>query len=142
MSESKFRLTNRERDIMNILWESSESLTASEIAGKQEELSINTVQALLKKLLKKELIKIDRIVYSGTVLCRSYRPAISPEVFETQKYVDSMKDIRNQDFSASYFVAALLEQEKDSLKALSEIEELEKLLAKKRSELQKEESKQ
>lgn len=140
MPDNRFRLTNREREIMNILWESSVSLTASEISGKQESLSINTVQALLKKLLKKELIKIDQIVYSGTVLCRSYCPSISPEVFETQKYMDSMREIGIKNFTTSHFVAALLEQEKDSAKALNEIEELEKLLSEKKLELQNEES--
>lgn len=141
-SNSKFRLTNREQEIMKILWDSSESLTASEITAKKEELSINTVQALLKKLLKYELIKVERIVYSGTVLCRSYLPVISPEEYETQKYIESMKEIENGSFSPSLFVAALLGEEEDSEKALKEIEELEKIIAEKKQELLKEESEQ
>lgn len=140
ISENKYKLTNREREIMEILWESSESLTASEITGKKEALSINTVQALLKKLLKKELIQVNRIVYSGTVLCRSYCPSVSPEAFETQRYIENMKELEKGDFSSSRFVAALLDLEEDSGKALKEIEELEKLLEEKKKELQKEES--
>ena len=61
-------LTRRDMDIMNILWQSEEPMTASQIAGVNPDLTINTVQAVIRKLLKEKLIKIDNIVYSGTVL--------------------------------------------------------------------------
>ncbi len=63
-------LTHRDMDILNVLWEGKGSLTASQIVEAGPSLTINTVQAVLRKLLKKKLIEIDKIVYSGTVLCR------------------------------------------------------------------------
>lgn len=137
--EPSYKLTNREYDIMKILWTSENALTASNIVEHAEELSINTVQATLKKLLKRDLIQIDKIVYSGTVLTRAYRPSISQEEFETKRYVSNMRKLHNGNFSCSHFVAAFLGQEEDQQKARNEIDQLEMLLAQKRNELIKKE---
>lgn len=133
--ECNYKLTNREYDIMRILWTSEEPLTASHIAEHGENLSINTVQATLKKLLKRDLIHVDKIVYSGTVLSRAYFPSMTQEDFETQKYMDSMKRLHENHFSCSQFVASFLGQESDRKAAMHEIEQLEKLLAQKKQEL-------
>lgn len=53
------KLTSREIDILNILWENEKSLIASEIADARPDLTINTVQAVLRKLLKYQLIEYD-----------------------------------------------------------------------------------
>ena len=71
---NKYNLTKREKEIMEVLWTSPKSLVASEIAKKGGGMSLNTVQASLRKLLKNGLIKVNEIVYSGTVLSRSYVP--------------------------------------------------------------------
>lgn len=73
------KLTSREIDILNILWENEKPLIASEIADARSDLTINTVQAVLRKLLKYQLVEVADIVYSGTVLSRSYRPTITSE---------------------------------------------------------------
>ena len=52
-----FNLTGREKDILDILWKAGKGLIASEIVKEMEGLTINTVQAVLKKLLKRNLIK-------------------------------------------------------------------------------------
>ena len=84
----KKRLTKKELEIMKILWNSNKALVASEIGSRGEELNINTVHACLRTLLKKEVIKIDRIVYSGTVLTRSYSPVITKEDYFDDIYYD------------------------------------------------------
>ena len=61
------KLTSREIDILNILWENEKPLIASEIADARSDLTINTVQAVLRKLLKYQLVEVADIVYSGTV---------------------------------------------------------------------------
>ena len=66
------KLTSREIDILNILWENEKPLIASEIADARSDLTINTVQAVLRKLLKYQLVEVADIVYSGTVLFISY----------------------------------------------------------------------
>ena len=127
---NKYNLTKREKEIMEVLWTSPKSLVASEIAQKGGGMSLNTVQAILRKLLKNGLIKVNEIVYSGTVLSRSYIPTISPETFEIQRLLSEQKDI-----TTSRFVATLLEQEQEPEKLLNEINELETLLKAKRKEL-------
>ena len=56
--KNAFNLTNREMDILNILWNSEEPLVASEIAKRDDTLTVNTVQATLRKLLKQELVTV------------------------------------------------------------------------------------
>lgn len=131
----KYALTNKEYEILKVLWASETPLTASNIVERGDALSINTVQATLKKLLKREFIRVDQIVYSGTVLSRAYLPSMSQEEFETQKYMDSMKQLHNDNFTCSHFMAAFLGQEHDREKALQEIDEMESLLKKKKQEL-------
>ncbi len=131
------KLTNREYDILKILWTSEDALTASGISEQGDGISINTVQATLKKLLKRDLIHVDQIVYSGTVLSRAYRPSVSQEDFELKRYVSNMKRIQGNDFSCSQFVASFLGQESNRQKIRQEIDQLELLLAQKKQELLK-----
>ena len=131
------KLTNREYDILKILWTSEDALTASGISEQGDRISINTVQATLKKLLKRDLIHVDQIVYSGTVLSRAYRPSVSQEDFELKRYVSNMKRIQGNDFSCSQFVASFLGQESNRQKIRQEIDQLELLLAQKKQELLK-----
>ena len=131
------KLTNREYDILKILWTSEDALTASGISEQGDGISINTVQATLKKLLKRDLIHVDQIVYSGTVLSRAYRPSVSQEDFELKRYVNNMKQLQGNDFSCSQFVACFLGQEKNRQKIQQEIDQLELLLAQKKQELLK-----
>ena len=129
----RYRLTNRERDILDILWESGKSMVASEITSMRDDLSIN----VLKKLLQKKLIAVDEIVYSGTVLSRSYKPTMTPDQFEIQKFENAFSKVSGKPFSPSSFVATLLEEEKDTSDLLSEIDSLEQLISQKREELSK-----
>ena len=124
-------------DILKILWTSEDALTASGISEQGDGISINTVQATLKKLLKRDLIHVDQIVYSGTVLSRAYRPSVSQEDFELKRYVSNMKRIQGNDFSCSQFVASFLGQESNRQKIRQEIDQLELLLAQKKQELLK-----
>lgn len=129
-------LTPREFEIMQILWESEASLTASEIVAHGKKLSINTVQAVLKKLLKQNLIKVDQIVYSGTVLSRSYKPILSEKDFEMNHLLSAFHKLSEGGGLTSNFVSCLIDQEGDSRKALHEIEELEAMLNRKKQKLQ------
>ncbi len=137
----EYEITKREKDIMKVLWSEKESLTASEIAKRTDEISISTVQSALKNLVRKGLAEVADIVYSGTVLSRSYRATITSAQYEMQKLLHNFGQRVNKDFSTSGFVAALLQQEKDNEKALREIEELEKMLSERKMQLWLEEEK-
>lgn len=86
--KKEFALSRRELDIMNVLWEEGKPLKASDFPDRKPELSINTVQSVLKKLLQRGFIEVAEIVQSGTVLSRSYAPVIKPEEYAV-KYVTS-----------------------------------------------------
>lgn len=127
------RFTGRDLDILQILWNASDSMTALEIVKQHPELTMNTVQAVLRKLLKEGLIKINRIVYSGTVLSRSFASVISPEEFVILQMKENIKEISSVNKIA--FVTALFEDETDTEKALKEIEEIETILSKQKESL-------
>lgn len=120
------RITSKQLEIMQVLWRNGRSLTASEITNDNPDLNINTVQVGIRQLLKKEYIEVADIVYSGTVLCRSYQPIISKE-----EYVDAF--FRDEIGSIS---AALSFIDKTNDKSM--LDELEKAIERKRKTIKEE----
>lgn len=119
-------LTKRDLDVLNILWESDDPKTAAQIVKAGPELTMNTVQAVLRKLLKNKLVEIAEIVYSGTVLTRSYKPIISQEDFLLHKMTSEYQSLRKK-ISKVSILSALLDTEEDTARIdqdLSDIEEL------------------
>lgn len=90
-------------------------------------LNINTVQSCLKVLLKENLIEVADIVYSGTVLSRSYRPLISRDEYFNTEY----KDIIGTS-STSSLIAAFIKEEQDA----SELERLEQIIQERKKEIE------
>ncbi len=121
-------LTKREYEVLSILWSSKDSLIASEIVKHSTDLNINTVQAVLRKLVAKEYVEIDKIVYSGTVLTRSYKPSITLEEFEDKSFFNSYQHITMNSLSASNFVASFLGSNQSTEQLLTRIQELESLI--------------
>ena len=97
------------------------------IVKAESSMNSNTVQASLRVLLKENLIEIADIVYSGTVLSRSYRPLISRDVYFNAEY----KNIIGNS-STSAMIATFIEQEED----ISELERIEELIRKRMKELE------
>lgn len=124
----KCKLTKRDIEILSILWNSNRSMTASEISEASPELSVNTVQAVLRKLLKNKLIKIENIVYSGTVLARSYIPIISAKDYALAKLIMDYQKFEEQ-ISKGAVLVSLLDLENDPQKNSEETKELERILA-------------
>lgn len=125
-------LSKREKDIMTILWESEIPLKASDFSKINSSLNINTIQSVLTKLLKKDLVKVDKIDYSGTVLARCYIPAVTPEEFalkqldENIQKFSSSKPISKLSSLISYFLDDIEDQD-------SVITELEKMLSERKT---------
>ncbi len=120
-------LTKRDLEVMTILWSGEGPKTASLIVKDKPDLTMNTVQAVLRKLLKDKLIKVADIVYSGTVLTRSYEPVISQEKFWLQKLVADYREISSK-VSKADIVAALLDTIKDTEKIKEDISEIDDVL--------------
>lgn len=70
-------LTKRQNQVMSILWNSTSPLSAQQIRAHDEALNMNTIQQVLRTLLKMNYIRVADIGYSHTVLTRLYSPVIS-----------------------------------------------------------------
>lgn len=122
----KKRITKKQLEIMKILWSSDKPLIASEILKRNDSLNINTVQACLRALVNKQFIKVADIVYSGTVLTRSYTPIVTQD-----EYLDfAYQDIVGKGKSTS-LIASLI----DSETSPEELDLIEKMIQQKKQEL-------
>lgn len=122
----KKALSPRQLEVMEILWKAGKDMTASEITNASS-MAINTVQASLRSLMSKKYIEVGQIVYSGTVLSRSYVPVVTRE-----EYLDfSCK--RLSEFSSSSLVMASLIGSTDNTEML---DELEAMILKRKKELE------
>ncbi len=120
-------LTKRDLDVLNILWESDDPKTAAQIVKAGPELTMNTVQAVLRKLLKNKLVEIAEIVYSGTVLTRSYKPIISQEDFLLHKMTSEYQSLRKK-ISKVSILTALLDTEEDTERIDQDLLDIEELV--------------
>ncbi len=118
--KTELSLTKREMDVMTILWESNTPLVASEITKMDDSLNINTVQAVIRKLLDKKHIEVADIVYSGTVLTRSYRPTLSKKEMTVQRFIGQFQE--NDKVSIPNLVTTLLKHEKNEQEVIEELE--------------------
>ena len=67
-------LNQREYDVLNILWKSGQPMTSTDIVNEVRDLTQSTVIAVLRKLLKDNLVEVCGVTHSGKVLSRTYRP--------------------------------------------------------------------
>ena len=67
-------INERDLDVLNILWESEEPMLVVDIVARKKGLTQSTVTAVLRKLLKEELVEVTGVTHSGRALGRVYRP--------------------------------------------------------------------
>ena len=120
-------LTKMDVRILEVMWEQQKPMSYSQIVEVEPSLNVNTVQAQLRKLLKRELIRVADIGYSGTVLCRSYEPTYSKEELLTQNYLKELSQLEERP-TASALVCRLLDMQGSKAKKQKEIRELEQML--------------
>lgn len=127
MKEKPFKLTKRDIDILKVLWSAEKPRSASDIVSDDENLTINTVQTELRKLLKNDYIKVADIGYSGTVLCRLYSAAVSPEAVGLQQVTNEFNQW-TKFISPSTVTMALLNQDNPDIDVKDEISKLEEMI--------------
>lgn len=123
-------LSPRQLEVMEILWDAGKSMTASEIVNASGKMQINTVQASLRSLVSKKYIEVGQIVYSGTVLSRSYIPTVTRE-----EYLDFSCQKLSEFSSSSLVMASLIGKAKNT----DVLDELEAMILKRKKELEEEE---
>lgn len=121
------KISEKEKEIMLVFWQSEEPLTASTIAEIGDGLNINTIQVGLRNLLKKKYIEVADIVYSRTVLTRCYKPIVSAEQFAA----DQLQTIRlnSLNFTTLNFIDHLLKNDDSDI-----LDELEDMIRKKKEQ--------
>lgn len=115
------RLSDREFDIMQILWLSEKPLLASEILKRHEGLNINTVQSVLRKLMAKDYIEVADIIHSGNVLGRTYRPLITADQYMIMEFKNILPSGAQRQ---NTFFAAFLDATENKEETLQELEKL------------------
>ena len=120
-------LTKMDVRILEVLWESKEPLSYSQIVEVEPSLNVNTVQAQLRKLLKQGLIHVADVGYSGTVLCRNYEASCTKEELLTANYLEELSQLEERP-TASSLVCKLLDMEGSKEKKAQEIKALEDML--------------
>lgn len=117
----------RELEILNILWNSEEPMTSSQIVNVGDMLSQSTVQTVLRKLLKAKLVEVTGVTYSGNVLSRTYKPSETSRDVILQKFVDDYNGFRNI-ISKKTLVAAMLDTDSSEKERAAEIASLKNML--------------
>lgn len=107
-------LTKRELQIMNTLWHSNLSLSAKDIESKLPDISINTILAVLRKLLSENLIRTESVELSRSTLMRKYEPILQESSYLTATASDrALKEI-----VSAYIDDASTDKELDELESL------------------------
>ena len=121
-------LNTRELDILNILWNSGVPMTSSDIVNAGRGLSQSTVQAVLRKLLNANLVKVSGITHSGNVLSRQYEPEASSKNIILHQFLEDYRNFSNI-ISNEELLTSIVKLSEDSEKRKNEIKELKKVLA-------------
>ena len=102
-------------------------MTASEIASSVHNMTSNTAQTILRKMLRNGLIKIEKIVYSHTVLCRSFLPVFTKEDYLLVKFAYDYHNTGKHTLKAS-IICNLLNSELTDKGHQNELTQLKKIL--------------
>lgn len=132
------RLTDLEIKIMGVLWAHDQCLTSQEIADylKNDKISAPSVMQAMKRLVEKEAVIVSDHVPVSRVYARAFSPSYSKEEFlaaefgRLQKFVSNSKRINIAEITAS-----LLNDEKNQDIKLKDVEELQKLVERKKKQL-------
>lgn len=127
-------LSKSEYEILSLLWTKPEGLTATEINELAEIKSWKdaSIHLILNGMLKKGVVRVDGMVLTGRTYSRVFKTTLSPEEYSLMQVKQNMSFSENKDAAITNVFAALLN---DSEVNSETIDEIEKLLKKKRKEL-------
>lgn len=121
-------LNPRELDVLNVLWNTEQEMTATDIVNEMRGLTQSTVIAVLRKLTREGFAEVSGVTHSGKVLSRTYRPTEKSREYLTQHFTEDYACFRNV-VSESSICAAILRVGDDPDKTRAEISKLKEMLA-------------
>lgn len=122
------QMNPRELDVLNILWKTDDPMTSTDIVNEQKGLTQSTVIAVLRKLLKDDLVEVAGVTHSGKVLSRTYRPTEASRDLILKNFQNDYRNFCNV-IPKSTLCAAILEVDEDTAKSKEEIKKLKAILA-------------
>ncbi len=88
-------MNKRDLDIVNILFQSTSEMTATDICNAQRDLTQSTVIAVLRKLLKDKMVEVTGVTHSGKVLSRTYRPTAEAKKMVIEYFIQELDNVKN-----------------------------------------------
>lgn len=122
------QLNPRELDVLNILWKSGQPMTSTDIVNEMKGLTQSTVIAVLRKLLKDNLVEVCGVTHSGKVLSRTYRPTEESREVIMNNFATDYANFKNV-ISQSDICAAILHVEDTPEKLKAEIKKLKAVIS-------------
>ncbi len=117
-------LNQRELDIIAILARSADPLTASQIVEMQRGLTQSTVTAVLRKLLRLNMVEVSGVTHAGKVLSRQYVVTQSG-IDAVTVYFEDIYQMVNSILSAKDIMESIF---KDTPPTVADIKDIKKLL--------------
>lgn len=88
-------MNKRDLDVINILFKMSSEVTSTDICNEQKDLTQSTVIAVLRRLLKENLIEVAGVTHSGKVLSRTYCPTPKAKQAVIAYFLKELDDVKN-----------------------------------------------
>lgn len=123
MKNKKYSLTNKEYEIMKILWDSGRPMLISDILSKADNIADNSLHPMIKKLINDGYIKVVGNIRVVKTTSRLYAPAIDVDEYAAMQLEGIMKITnRKLDFKnvLAYFAKRNKKNNKD---IIAEVEE-------------------
>lgn len=123
------KLTPKEHEVLQVLWNSGEALTSSEIVARSEGMSWKPsyIHLLINSLLDKKMVRVTGMRPTTKNYARTFEPTITQEEYTASL----LREQKASTKSLTTVFAALVEEETDK----DLIDELSKMLKDRRKEL-------
>lgn len=128
------KLTERELEVMRILWEADKPLMVSEIVQRDKNGTIYSVQRIVQNLIKKDMVAVEGMAYNKKALGRTFKPLVSAEAIELSNIQEMFNKIISKNIAASHLVASLLPAD-NSEQALEELNRLEEIIHERKKQI-------
>lgn len=91
MKNKKYHLTNKEYEIMKILWDSGKPMLISDILLKADKIADNSLHPMIKNLINNGFIKVVGNMKVVKTTSRLYAPAITIDEYAAMQLEGIMK---------------------------------------------------
>ena len=122
-------LSEREMNVMQVLWKYEKPMTVTEIVESEKELTTPTVHTVLRKLLDKGYVQVIDTVQTGKVFARRYKAKKTQdeEIEEKIKELSDMLELEEV-YTDAHRSREIFDEE-------SVIDELERIVQKRKKEI-------